>query len=49
MLKDSISAVKSLKKLRKKHFLFHTDVIKIIGIRIKFQTSMSLSDINFIK
>jgi len=46
MLKDSSAALKSLGKLSKQRFSCHADVMKMLGIWIKSQASMSISDIH---
>ena len=49
MLKDSSAALKSLEKLSKQRFSCHADAMKMLGIWMKSQASMSLSDINVIE
>lgn len=48
MLKDSTAALKSLEKLSKQRFACHADTMKMLGIWMKSQTSMSLSEIDVI-
>lgn len=49
MLKESISALKSLQKLSKQRFACHDDAMKMLGIWMKSQPSMSLSEIDVIE
>jgi len=49
MLKDSNAALKSLEKLSKQRFACHDDAMKMLGIWMKSQSSMDLSDIEVIE
>ncbi len=49
MLKDSNAALKSLKKLSKERFACHADAMKMLGIWMKSQASMVLSEIEVIE
>ena len=49
MLKDSSAALKSLEKLSKQRFSCHADAMKMLGIWMKYQASMSLSEIDVIE
>ncbi|MFT5807531.1 MAG: transposase [Moritella dasanensis] len=49
MLKDATAALKSLEKLSKQRFAFHADAMKMRGIWMKSQASMSMSDIGVIE
>jgi len=49
MLKDSSAALKSLEKLSKQRFSCHADAMKMLGIWMKSQASMSLSEIDVIE
>ena len=49
MLKDSSSALKSLKKLSKERFACHADAMKMLGIWMKSQASIDLSEIEVIE
>jgi transposase len=49
MLKDSSAALKSLGKLSKQRFFCHADAMKMLGVWMKSQASMSLRNINVIE
>jgi transposase len=49
MLKESSAALKSLEKLSKQRFSCHADAMKMLGIWMKSQASMSPSEIDVIE
>ena len=49
MLKDITAALKSLEKLSKQRFACHANAMKMLGIWMKSQASMSISEIDVIE